>query len=376
MKNLTTPTKQSHTFSKKSKFTPRPILLFGGEGEEHSVSVESAEALFRELSAVGILPLSVYIAKSGGWFIGESAASPKRLSSRYAKRREVYPIRRYGKGGLLAGSRFIRVNAAIPVLHGNLGEDGVIAGALRAAGIRFVGCGVRAGAICADKALTKHVASSLGIPTVESVTVWREQDAKQRASLIIERLYGQNSHLATSQGSYGDGVALFVKPTDLGSSVGARAVRSRAELEDALDAAFLYSDCVLVERFIEGARELECAYFEYKGKQYFTRIGEIHHSGEFYGYDEKYSSSDTEIAVAELPDSISERVTDYSRALVEALGIRQISRIDFFLDSCGKLYFNEINTMPGLTSASMLPFLIGDEGFCVGEIFADLICRL
>ena len=390
MKKSNEKARRELTPAEKKKISPPPLLLFGGEGAEHNISIESAEALYSELSSVGIKPRSVYIDKSGGWFIGKRSDSPKDLSSPHAKRREVYPVRRYGKGGLLSGARFIRASTAIPVLHGNLGEDGTVAGALKISGIPFVGCGVTPSAVCADKALTKRIADTLGIPTVPSVTLKKEGvlTAKERilGALLFptEEKTGefclQNSAGAVSVSKDKQKMRLlfpiFVKPTNLGSSLGASVARNECELADALERAFSLSDCVLAESFIEGVRELECAYFEHKGKQYFTNIGEIHHGGSFYGYDEKYSSRQTKIALADIDAELSERIREYSRALVCALGIRQLSRIDFFLSSDGKLYFNEINTMPGLTAASMFPFLVRDTGFSVGEIFLGLLREL
>ena len=359
MKKSNEKARRELTPAEKKKISPPPLLLFGGEGAEHNISIESAEALYSELLSAGIKPRSVYIDKSGGWFIGKRSDSPKDLSSPHAKKREVYPVRRYGKGGLLSGARFIRASAAIPVLHGNLGEDGTVAGALKIAGIPFVGCGVTPSAVCSDKALTKRIADTLGIPTVPSVTLKKDGVLTAKERILGALLF-----------------PIFIKPTNLGSSLGASVARNERELENALECAFSLSDCVLAESFIEGVRELECAYFEHKGKQYFTNIGEIHHGGSFYGYDEKYSSRQTEIALADIDAELSERIREYSRALVCALGIRQLSRIDFFLSSDGKLYFNEINTMPGLTAASMFPFLVRDTGFSVGEIFLGLLREL
>lgn len=359
MKKQATHKGQSVTPAKDNKFSPPPLLLFGGEGAEHTVSVESAEALYRELSALGTDTLPVYIDRLGRWFIGKHSDSPKALSSPHAKRRAVYPARRYGKGGLLSGKRFIPASAAIPVLHGNLGEDGTVAGALKISGIPFVGCGVTPSAICADKSLTKRIADTLGIPTVPSVTVG-STDTDEAVNLAESSLR----------------YPLFVKPTDLGSSVGASAARNTQELRAALTAALSLSNRVLIESFIEGARELECAYFEHKGKQYFTSIGEVRHTGSFYGYDEKYSSTDTKILLADIGEPLAARIRDFSRALVGTIGIRHLSRIDFFLSERGELYFNEINTMPGLTGASMFPLLAASCGFTVADIFCGFISDL
>ena len=324
-------------------------------GAEHEVSISSADALYGQLSELNCAIVPIYIERDGTWFSGRAGLAPAELCKAENKGREVYPIKRNGFTYIERCGELIKIAAAIPVLHGDFGEDGCVQGALLTAGIPFVGCGVGCGALCADKSASKLIAESLGIRTVESLTVYGdvgEAMARIKATLRYP---------------------VFIKPTSLGSSLGAAYAESDAELKAALTVALSLSRCVLAESFIKGARELECAFFEHKGKRYFTKVGEIRHNGRFYGYGEKYSSSETELILPSLSRDIEERVRRASEHFTERVGCRHLSRIDFFLGGDGELYFNEINTMPGLTSASMFPFLVKSCGFSLGEIFADFI---
>ena len=348
------------------------LLLFGGIGAEHEVSVMSADALFSELSGLGYKIIPAYIDKRGEWYTSQkTAATPMQIYLSF-KRESSKAVESQGeassndlpktqkislrRGGIFMGGAFRKIYCAIPALHGDFGEDGYVQGALLTVGIPFVGCDVGCGATCADKSVCKLVADSLGIKTAESLTIIaNEKNAKAR---ILDKLT----------------FPIFIKPTSLGSSLGAACADNEEELDRALTAAFSLSRCVLVERFIKGARELECAFFEHKSKQHFTMIGEIRHSGRFYGYDEKYSSKATELLVPrDLSEDVECRIQSAARLLASRLGLRHLSRLDFFLSESGEVYFNEINTMPGLTAASMFPFLLRCEGFSLGEIFSGFI---
>jgi D-alanine-D-alanine ligase len=166
------------------------------------------------------------------------------------------------------------------------------------------------------------------------------------------------------------------KPSRLGSSVGASIATNRPQLLRAIDTALsLGGGFAVIEEYLEGARELECAFFELKGKQYFTNIGEIRCKNGFYDYDNKYSSESQAslFTKSDIPDNISDRIHEYSSKLVSSIGCRDLSRVDFFLSKDGKLYFNEINTMPGLTAVSMFPRLVRDFGFSLSELFIGFI---
>ena len=166
---------------------------------------------------------------------------------------------------------------------------------------------------------------------------------------------------------------MFIKPASLGSSIGVGMAETRRQLISALTLAFTMVDRVIVEPCLTYKRELECGYFSVKSKELFTNPGEILHKGT-YGYDEKYLSGEVGLAIrADVSDEIRDAVREYSRRLVRALGIRHLARVDFFLSDDGRLYFNEVNTMPGFTHSSLYAKMLEAEGIPKSEIFPRLI---
>ncbi len=333
---------------KKSKAKPKNVaVIFGGEGFEHDISVLGAKFVLKNIDRRKFKPLSVFIDKNGEWFLKKKNSS---LSVSLTKKR--------GVSGILLKRKFIRLDAAFPLLHGDFGEDGKIQGLLETLKIPFVGCDTYSSAVCSDKGYTKHVAEGLGIPTVP----WLYYDGGDTQELVS---------LAEAVLGY----PIFIKPARLGSSIGSGIARSREELYDLLHLACeVGKERVLAERCLNSPRELECAFLEFQGKVYFTPPGEVRCDGGFYDYSEKYgeNSRATVLSKADLDPQISEEIIAHSAMLAKRLGLRGISRIDFFLSE-GKLYFNEINTVPGMTEASLYPTLIGGLGIGAFELINGLI---
>lgn len=301
-------------------------LIYGGEGYEHEVSMLGFQHLFPILKEIyEIIP--VFIDTNGDWIIENTRVFP------------TYGGFAHSNGGLT------RVDCAFPLLHGNFGEDGIIQSALTIAGIPFVGCTPQVGAICRNKAVVKSVAQSIGIPTLP-FTLIKPNDRPP--------------------------IPCFIKPTSLGSSIGAGAARDEKELQFALEKAFRYADSVMAEPLIESKRELECGFFSVKGKQLFTNVGEILSNGGFYGYDSKYGGGTRTATVAQVAPEINRRIKEYSAELVSALGLRHLARIDYFLTEEG-LYLNEINTMPGFTKDSLYPRMLSASGIDLKSAFSALI---
>ena len=321
----------------------RVALIFGGRGLEHPVSVSGAKNLLSLLDGERYETLPLLISESGDFYIH----SPYSTS---APTNPVCPINRGGRGGVITeGGEFIAIDCAIPLLHGDHGEDGEAQGLLSALRIPFVGSDARASAVCLDKAVTKSVAESLGIPTVP----WR---------LLTE-----------GDGTHGVDLPAFVKPNILGSSYGASEARNEEELERAVRAARDVGDGrVLAERLVSPIRELECAYFSAQGETLVTPAGEILCNG-FYSYDKKYSNlSAPVLAKAELPKSIGDELRSHAERLCRFIGIRHLARIDFFL-SGDALYFNEINTLPGMTENSLYLKLLDSAGISPEEAVTRLV---
>jgi D-alanine-D-alanine ligase len=304
-------------------------LIYGGEGYEHSVSMLGFQHLFPILERnYRVLP--IFIDTCGVFWL---------------KNRRVFPTY---KGFCSEDGCHFAVDCAFPLLHGDMGEDGVVQNALTLAKIPYIGCLGPVGAICRDKYVVKAVARSLSIPTLPCTLIRRGEE------------------------TYDLTLPVFIKPCGLGSSVGAMAARDEKELKRALENAFRYTDRVIAEPYLENKRELECGYFSVKGKELFTNAGEILSNGSFYDYESKYGGGTRTATVADILPEINDKIKEYSARLVSALGVRHLSRIDFFL-SGDNLYFNEINTMPGFTAECLYPRMLLTSGIDIPEMLDLLI---
>ncbi len=330
-------------------------LIYGGMGSEHDISLMSAEFVLRNIDCRKFDPLPVLITKEGEWLITDRIGMCDRPLP-------CYPARFSGGSGLMTPRELIPLLCAFPVLHGNLGEDGIIQGALECAGIPYIGCRTESGALSADKAVAKTLAESVGIPTspfvqgTEDPTDEYIAAVKRRAELLF-------------------GYPMFIKPSNGGSSIGASLVRCRGEFESAYLAAARYGTRVIVEEAQDVVCELECAVFIDKSKEIFTKIGTVSNTGDFYDYKSKYESDSATVSVGRDIDKDTERaVAEYARSLVRILSIRQLSRMDFFLTRRGEILFNEVNTLPGLTENSLYPRLLNEMGIPPTELITALIC--
>ena len=338
---------------------PRVALIFGGRGFERQVSVEGAKFLFPKIDGSLYEKILVFITPRGDWRTPISKnCSPEELALGKCDTVALAPACIGGVGGLMSLGAFLPISAAIPLLHGDFGEDGSIQGALESARIPYVGCGVRASAVCIDKAFTKIVAEHLGIKTVPWILAINEskESAKARAEESI-------------------GYPMFIKPSGLGSSIGASSVEDESEFEECYEKAARCEHRILIERRIDVKKELECAYFSQGSKEIFTKPGEITLGGGFYDYETKYFSGGTARTSVggSLDAETEEKLISYARAIAELVGLRALSRIDFFLDSEGELYFNEINTFPGFTKSSLYPAMLGEIGISAENLVTALI---
>lgn len=316
-------------------------LFFGGRGYEHSVSVSGAKNLLSLIDGERYGVHTVFIEKNGKMRL----RAPDSEGGTAA-----FPILCNGGGALLCESgEALPIDCAFPLLHGDFGEDGTVQGLLASCGVSFVGSDVRASAICLDKAATKAIAEAIGIPTVPY------------------RLLTEGEDFTDLE------LPLFIKPSCLGSSVGASPARSREELFSAIGKAVaLGGRRVLVERLISPVRELECAYFSAQDEETVTYPGEILCDG-FYSYEKKYSAGATRtVTRAELPRELAERMREYTRRLCRFIGVRHLARVDFFL-SGDAVYLNEINTMPGMTAESLYLKLLERSGISPAEAVNRMI---
>ena len=328
----------------------RVLLLFGGRSEEHEVSCSSAVAVLQALRDAGHQVISVGIDRSGSWFLADSTRSPMVATGRPVS--VLVP-----EGRLQAGGDEIVFDVAFPVLHGPYGEDGTIQGVFEMANTPYVGCGVAASALAMDKDFAKQIFVQQRIPTARWEAL-KESDFDDPLTVvehIVRRL----------------GLPAFVKPAELGSSVGVVKAMTEAELKDAIHGAFELGEKVIVEEFIDG-REIEVAVL---GGPRASVAGEILSGGEWYDYESKYNDASSQfVAPARLTPPQSTMVRDLAERTFTALGCKGLARVDFFLEERGRGFLiNEVNTMPGFTPISGFPSMWQASGMTYGELCDELV---
>ncbi len=333
----------------------RLALIFGGRSGEHEVSVVSARSVARALAGGRFEIVPMAIDRSGRWAEPEVAARVLAESGDRADR----VVRFEGRHRLDPRLATDSIDAAFPVLHGPWGEDGTIQGMLEVLGLPYVGCGVAASAVCMDKALTKRLVVQLGLATAPWVEVPRHAWRRDHAPL-------RDAALAL-------GLPLFVKPARLGSSVGVSKVTAGEGLGAALDEALAHDTLAVVERGLD-AREIEVAVLGNDTPRA-SLPGEVIPGREFYDYADKYLESGSQLlAPAPLTEADSERARALALDAYRGLGCEGMARVDLFLErSTGRLWVNEVNTIPGFTSISMYPRLWEVTGRPYPGLVAELV---
>ena len=341
-------------------------VLFGGISPEHEVSLRSAEAVLNNMDPDKYNIFPVGITKEGIWLLyggTDYSLLPTGQWQDHPNNRPaaISPVR--GQGLLsFEGDSVVReqIDVVFPVLHGENGEDGAVQGLLQLAGIPYVGPHISASAVAMDKTLTKLVADNAGITQAKWQLV-RNSELQSRMEDVLDAVEEKFLY------------PVFVKPAGTGSSVGVSKAASREELRDALLAAGIYDEKILVEEFIDG-HEVEVAVM---GNEIpvASEVGEIDSGAEFYDYDAKYVS-DTAVAYipARIPAEIAEELREQAVRVYSAIGCQGMSRVDFFVTYAdNRVVFNEINTIPGFTSISMYPKLFVASGIAYNELIDRLL---
>ena len=371
-------------------------ILFGGRSGEHEVSLLSAASVLNAIDKEKYEVVPIGITKDGRWLTAEHAENlltgklvlePRNLragdpetttSAAVLARGEAVvvppePVHRHS--GLVpfqtdaalmrrASDRAINVDVIFPVLHGTFGEDGTIQGLLELADIPYVGAGVLGSAAGMDKDIMKSLFIAAGIPIVKHVTILRgawEKDPKKVQKQVESKL------------TY----PVFVKPANLGSSVGISKAHNRKELGPAIEEAAKFDRKIVIEQGVGGkkekAREIECSVLG-NDEPVASVPGEIVPGKEFYDYAAKYVDEGSRLIIpAKLTKAETKRVQELAVRAFQAVDCSGLARVDFLMDpKTGKIFLNEINTMPGFTAISMYPKLWGASGLA----YADLIDRL
>lgn len=351
-------------------------LIYGGKSGEHDVSLSTAKAVIGEFDFDKYDVFPFYITKQGEWRAGPRLLAPVDDKSRlafepgagYENSRALAPF-----FGSFAPSGEVRVASALPVpagpaeldvafplLHGTYGEDGTIQGMFEMLNIPYVGAGVLASAAGMDKVAMKKLFAAAGLPQCVYRYFTRKQWETDRSFFVME--------IEMSLG-----YPCFVKPANLGSSVGISKARSREELIEAVREAFQYDRKVIVEEFVD-AREIEVSVLGNDAPRA-SVPGEISPSGEFYDYRAKYIDGKSVATIpADIPLDTAQLAQEMAVRAFQAIDGSGLSRVDFFLSrEDGKLLINEINTMPGFTPISMYPLLWKESGLPYRELLDELI---
>ncbi len=360
----------------------RVMVVYGGKSGEHEVSLHSAASVIRNLDRSRFEIITVSIDKKGVWRANDLSlleAGAKAALPVFKDAPEVVlPFGRESGAELVAigpGSAKLPASLAgggidvvFPVMHGPLCEDGAIQGLFEIADVAYVGTGVLGSAVGMDKEVAKRLIREAGIETPKFLALRSGEWARPGVrDAIFDRIEKE-------LGNY----PVFVKPANMGSSVGIHKVKSRGELLAAIDDAFRFDLKILIEEGID-ARELEVSILESldaRERPKASVVGEIIATHDFYSYDAKYlDSAGAKLKIpADIPDELSERVRELAVRIFEVLNGNGLSRVDLFLDrKSGRVLFNEVNTMPGFTSISMYPKMWEASGVSYSELLSRLV---
>jgi D-alanine-D-alanine ligase len=338
-------------------------ILFGGKSAEHEVSLQSAKNVYDAIDREKYDPALIGIDKSGRWFLNDPArfllnSDDPKLIRLSLNAEPVALIPRCGGvissfGGFKNAGQ---IDVVFPILHGPFGEDGTVQGLLKLADVPFVGPGVLGSAAGMDKDVMKRLLRDGNIPIGKFLTL-KSHEALPPFGKVTDTL----------------GLPVFVKPANMGSSVGISKVHNEDEYARAVKDAFQYDTKIILEEFIKG-RELECAVLGNE-EPAASVPGEVISSHEFYSYDAKYLDENGAVLQipAKVPDETKRKVQDLAIKTFQVLCCEGLSRVDFFLLDNGEIIVNEINTMPGFTKISMYPKLWEASGISYTELISRLI---
>lgn len=344
-------------------------LIFGGRSGEHEVSFCSASSIIKAIDKDKYTVVPIGITKEGRWISpgdSELALQSGRIEGKGTVTLLNNPsgtalVRIDNNQRLDKSSTLEKLDVIFPVLHGPYGEDGTVQGLLELADIPYVGAEVAASAISMDKDLMKTIFQQKDLPILKWLTIKRKEWQKDKEKILS---------IIQNNFEY----PLFVKPTNLGSSVGITKVHKKEELDKAINLAASYDRKILIEEGLEEVREIECGVLGNDEPQV-SVVGEVRPAGEFYDYDSKYIDEKTQLIVpTDLPEEVSGKVQQIALLAFKAVDAAGMARIDFFVSKKeNKIYLSEINTIPGFTSNSMYPRLWEASGIPYPELIDQLI---
>lgn len=314
------------------------LILFGANSFEHEISCKSVNYIIDNIDKKLFNYSLVGIDFSNEWYELKNVKEIN-INWKNNKKEKINNIIEYSK----------KFDIVFPIIHGNTFEDGKLQSLFELYNIKYVGCNSFSSLICYDKMLTKIFLEKYSIPQVPYI------------------LYNDNINFDTIE------FPVIIKPCKCGSSLGINVANNKKQLKKYIKIAKKYDNNILIERFIKNNRELECAILENNKKLIISDIGEIINKGNWYDFNAKYINQSNTI-ISNIAINIKKQIRNYSKNIFKILGCKNLSRIDYLYDLDNKkLYFNEINTMPGFTSISMFPKLIENCGVKPKELITKLL---
>lgn len=339
----------------------RIALICGGKSAEHEVSLQSARNIFHALNKDRYEIALIGINKDGSWELQNddfllNANDPKLIALN--SKNIISSSEKENLVVLSKEDKNNKIDVVFPILHGSYGEDGTVQGLLKLMGIPFIGPSVLGSALGFDKDVTKRLLNEAGISNTKFVT-FKQQD--KISYLKVKKILG---------------LPMIVKPANAGSSIGINKVSNEKEFKQAILEAFIFDTKILIEKFIEGKREIECAVLGNENPKA-SICGEVitGDAHKFYSYEAKYIDEvgATIQIPAKIPKSLQNEIQNLAVKTFKTLELEGMARVDFFLDRKGKIFVNEVNTIPGFTNISMYPALWQASGVSYSELLDQLI---
>lgn len=336
-------------------------VIFGGKSAEHEVSIISARNIIKAIDKSKYDIVLVGISRDGEWYnfekkelLSEKELFPK---DKQLKNKEVISFTKKGKFILKIGKLDKHIDVVFPVLHGSFGEDGTMQGLLKLYNVPFVGPSVLGSAVSMDKDVTKRLLEEAKIPIAKFLVFENHEREKMSFKKITKYL----------------GLPIFIKPANLGSSVGISKISNENEFNKAIRTAFSFDKKIIIEEFIKG-REIECSVLG-NTKLIASVPGEIVPTHDFYTYEAKYldEGGAKTVIPAKLPKNIIKKIQNTATKTFRILCCEGMGRVDFFISKKNKIIVNEINTIPGFTSISMYPKLLEKSGISYSYLIDSLI---
>jgi D-alanine-D-alanine ligase len=332
------------------------VVLFGGQSAEHDVSCTTAAHVLRAADPAKYRITAIGIGRDGSWFLAEEAMQALEAGA------HTLPGRLTPAGTPIAAGTGVNpveheVTVVLPLLHGPLGEDGTVQGLLELLDLPYVGSGVLGSAVSMDKAIAKEVLAGHGIAQARWRSLREDQVGPSTAASLVAEL----------------GLPLFVKPANMGSSIGITRATGADELAAAVDVALRYDDLLVIEEALS-VRELETAVLGSTNRPRVSVVGEIVPAAEFYDFDDKYTDGAARTVIpADLSEELSRDARDLALRTFTTLRAEGLARVDLFLAEGRGLLVNEVNTLPGFTPISMYPMLWAASGLPYGELLDELV---